>query len=1384
MSDVTQLPAYVQLRYQENGVISRMEGDIRRVTDNAKRQFTDAFQEVGRQIDRSLSVERNAAGALDLQADKLREVASAAQARAIAAEEVARATRMAAQAEGDYSQKARNVIAATEAMAREERDAAAAALARAEAAEQVQIQLNKQASATQEVINATSLGTVANRQLVNSTQAVRQASVQAGQQLQDIGIMLYSGQQAAVTFAQQLPQLAFALSGLEGQTNKTLDKVGKFATFLAGPWGLAVGVAVGVLGTYIASLLQSEEAADDSSAAQQSLADQLDITKNSWTEITKAVDEYNNKQRIANETTLQAAEAAQIQAKQNYETAISWRTRLQETLKVYQAEVALGPTGPNGQGQIGASAGASAIASMLASLDADIKQLETARDNTTFDLASARAEIATDGSAAIKEQFAERRQEVKALGLDVEELTRRLSDLNRQEKAALDTLRETNKARSGSTTAELGRQASLGEMTALIKQLFPGATVTSGLRPGDKGSDHSVGRAIDFVPSGGMGMYTTAEVEQILSDAGVTIRRSGTGKKQIFGPGRPAKNPGDHDDHFHVAWTGSVNADRVADAREKAAEQAAKRLQQIMERSGETVARISERFDEQPRLIDQANAAQRRLNDTIVDMQAELAKLEADDPRRAGIEQVISEAQAAKGVVEDALVRPFEHLREESERRLEIESLLAAGMVDEAAALQEITRLEQVIGDLNDQQKEDVLDTVRAERQRSLELERQRALLDAQLDVLDTARNGLQDILSGRSTDLLGDLKQSLMDLRGARLFDDLFGDVFADLQEELGRNTPLGRANSALAKEVDTSATHVLDFGQAVQRATQMVAAATAANDNGPYGAVAPGSSFEQAFAAIAGSGGVEGVGEPIVVKAGGDTEIGRRSSAEIADKIAAGIVNPLLEGMGDLFGTGFTQALGGVLSGVLAGYIRGGKPGAVLGGAKGLLDSVKGDSKLLGGLSDALGGALGGAEKGTQIAGIAKALGIGFSSSGAQVGGAIGSLFPMIPGGDIIGAIAGGIIGKIIGGTKRGSATVGNVGGELGVTGVRGNSSSRKDSAGDLAGSVSEAVARIAEQLGASVDSSAGAVSIGIRDKNIRVDRSGRGITKTANGAVDFGEDAEAAIRYAVRDLITDGVIKGLSDAENRLLQAGDDIEAAIRDVLDFRSVFDRLKEYKDPVGAALDRLDKEFERLIDLFDRAGASAEEYAQLEELYGLERAKAIQEATERMTGSLKALLDDLTIGDSGLSLRTRRSNALTQYDALAARVAAGDTSAYDDFAEIARQLLDIERELYGSTQAYFDRLSEVTDLTRTRIEADTNIAELAAGRDSPFDGAGNVRDAIVDQNEWLRYLPAINDNIIALGRGALIQGSREGSGGGAAQGFVFDTPAPKAVKNF
>ena len=618
----------------------------------------------------------------------------------------------------------------------------------------------------------------------------------------------------------------------------------------------------------------------------------------------------------------------------------------------------------------------------------------------------------------------------------------------------------------------------------------------------------------------------------------------------------------------------------------------------------------------------------------------------------------------------------------------------------------------------------------------------------------------LTKLLSGRSTDFFGNIRQSLLDLQGARLFEDIFGDTFRDLEDELSRNSPVAKANRALATEIDGTTFQASRVEQALEDLADTTIKTTETIKNGP---ATPGDASLPTAA---------NDDDVLITVQAAETDLARKSIKDIAESIAEATVQPLIAGFEDVLGPKFTQSLGAVLEGVLAGYIRGGTTGGVLGGLRGLAFELGPDvfgkaatDQILKGLD----GALSGAQTGTTINAISEALGLGGSTTGAQLGGAAGSFLP-IPGGDIIGAIAGNFIGSILGGTKRGSATITGV--DSGIS-TRGNSNSRSEAASGLAGSVQDSLKQIADALGAETGNFA--VSIGVRKDNFRVDTSGRGITKTSNGAIDFGQDEAAAIAFALGDAIADGAIKGLTEAENRLLQASGDIQKRVQDVLDFRNVFDRLKQINDPVGFALDQVNSEFEDLIDLFTRAGASAEEFAQLEELYGIERARAIEEATRATVGSLQDFLDQLTIGNDALSLRDRRNLARDRFDGLAERVQAGDTTAFDEFTQVAQELLGIERQISGSRSPFFDLLTEITGLTEGAIASQQSLIDAANDADNPF-GSGQGNPA--NDNELVSAIGLLGGDLLD-GLGARLDAINQNLGTLIAQGQLAVAGGPR-----
>jgi len=329
--------------------------------------------------------------------------------------------------------------------------------------------------------------------------------------------------------------------------------------------------------------------------------------------------------------------------------------------------------------------------------------------------------------------------------------------------------------------------------------------------------------------------------------------------------------------------------------------------------------------------------------------------------------------------------------------------------------------------------------------------------------------------------------------------------------------------------------------------------------------------------------------------------------------------------------------------------------------------------------GTGTAMGQLLFGQNKGAQI--------------GGMIGGSLGSLLGPI--GNIVGSIIGSTLGKLFGGgAKYGSAVVG----ANGVT-VGGNNDNSKGAATGAGGAVSDAIGAIAQALGGTVGNYA--VSIGETDGKWRISTTGRsGELKSKYSDVQvFGKGdaaAEAALKAAIADAIKDGAIQGVSAAVGRLLQSGGDIDKQVSKAQLFQSVFKELKAQTDPLGSALDDLGTQFNALKAIFDEAGASAAEYASLEQLLALKREEAVdaarQSKVDKITDQFELQIRALElIGNSEAALAASRMLELAGTKATLQPIRQfvyqleDARAVMDQFGPLAEDLRSYRKELVGTS---------------------------------------------------------------------------------------------------
>lgn len=748
--------------------------------------------------------------------------------------------------------------------------------------------------------------------------------------------------------------------------------------------------------------------------------------------------------------------------------------------------------------------------------------------------------------------------------------------------------------------------------------------------------------------------------------------------------------------------------------------QEAEKLGQVADQTRERVAGITSQWNEQPKLIDQAAKATRDLADITATLglkaldydrligELKIAKPEGFEAQIALLEtakkalgDIASDAAKAGPIISEGMLRPFTEFVAESAKQAEIDTLRLTGREDEANAMQQILNLEKQMGPLSEGRKQAVLDTVKAERlmQRALEENEQllqRAVQSA--NVFQDAITGIVakpfDISSYKNafSSIFGDFQKNFASSITSKFLGGDLGKQFEDVLRQ--KSDPLG----ASADQLTQSALELHKSAIALAQAGQTLAAGATGPTAGEIAAT-PSAYLPTAGGAAPIGGALSSIGSAIGGGAGSFLSL----FGQIATQVG-GASNTQTQILGAGLDTAdYTkrvldyQKRSALLADPVQYYNLLGKT------VGGKLDQTLGSGGLFGSIGGKLGTVLQGVQLGQMAGALLSALGLKGKGVGigSSIGGGIGALVGG-PLGAIIGGLIGGLVGSLFGKKKKpkGFATIG--GDEFGNLDVSktGGKTAQKQESSKAANNVIDAIERIAEQFHLLIDASLGKVTVGIRGDDYRVDPTGGGRTK-GPGVLNFGQDAQGAIEAAILDLINDGVLVGLREGTKTLLNNARNLQSGLSKALKFEDVFKKLKEYKDPLGAAIDELDFQFNDLRKIFAEAGASAAEYAQLEELYAIERADVIKKAAKDATATLKALFEELTYkGDFGLSLRTRETNAKAAFAPFQQQIQSGQPVDQEAFSDAARALLDVERSIYGSTQQYFEILALVTSLTQ------------------------------------------------------------------------------------
>jgi len=1245
----TDIVARLQLRAEqfssETGArFAELKTRARDAAQDIRSDFTGAFGEVQRLAQTSLQMPRTAAGSLDLSKEiaQLNLSASAAEIRAQALRELSIAQTAAAGSTSVATQALRLEADASAVAALGEESHAREIRERVIALEAVQRELDQTTSKTRQL-------TTAEHEAATATRSAGGSFTMLGQQFNDFAVQVTSGGSAAIAFAQQLPQASYALSTMGG-------RLGAIGTFLTGPWGTALTIALVVLTPFVAKLWETEKAAELATEGTSQLGAAQSVMADLFGKASSRIAEQNELLLVN----------AQLKAINLRTEAVEKRKSSAKTLDRADEQtwgnLAKGAFTLDGVGPLSGTPDAANTAAALRGI---------VRNYQSGKLKPADALKMTEG--------------MNFDGVNVSK-------------------KEFQQALVDATEAKLNDR-----LAALIDTSLESGKIATGLeKPNNKK------------------------------------------------PKRPPKP-------------------KSTDARDEFGRDAADKIASVMDQ-----------FNESPPQLRQVNQQMRVLDDLIEDIGRR---------KPPGFEKLIEDARTAKTVVRDALDRPYREFVTQQRESLAVGRLVLQGRDAEAEALQNVLRLQQQMGPLTDDQLAGVRELAEQHERVERALEAQRRLVDiyvGSVDNLQRSFRGFLDDLDGNTGSALKNLFGSICDTLKGMQRDLLINAVFGGVDEEVeryvrkmtGRQTPseilseqAKAAGSVLSGAVNDHASAANDFVSSLRQMTDALNdQRLGARGYSPDALRAAAAGPMALISGMVGSVGSAGIKAFTPSAANDDVQeieiTGQRQrllrSSDVLSVAIEGVARNLEKNLGIKVPQKLLQSLDKALPTILDGMSYGSLGGSVF-------------SSITGGKDDKLASSLGGVLGNVAGKSLAKPIeGLIGGVLGKTLGGFAGPL----------GSIAGGILGNVMSGlftSKQWSnATLGmNAYGE--VTGAAGNGRGNSSiaAATGTANSVAKGVNQLADQLGAKILSMPG-ITLGTWDGKYRVadttttkklnyDNFGKNVLH------DFGDDQQAAIEYAIRYSISKAVVTGISKASQNILKSGQDLETAINKALMIESVPRDLKAMLDPVGAAVDDLNRKWQRTVDALKEGGASAEQMTQAQQLYDLQLSQ-VKNSTASASQSLKDFLDTMKLGSSSpLSLRDQESTALLKLKPFLDQISTGQSIDQDKYQQAAQAYLDVERSMYGSTQKFFEAFDAIQAATSKAISTIDNAQPITAAVESPFAKATSTNTAATAKAAQATAEMTEGTNAL-LGQAVALLQEIVGTGGGSD--FIGEARNYKAVARY
>lgn len=750
------------------------------------------------------------------------------------------------------------------------------------------------------------------------------------------------------------------------------------------------------------------------------------------------------------------------------------------------------------------------------------------------------------------------------------------------------------------------------------------------------------------------------------------------------------------------------------------------------ESAAEEIARINAEWDLQPKLIDRANVETLKLNNLIADLGRR---------KPPGFEKLIADANAAKQAIQNGLDRPFTDFVQKQRESIAVGQMVLRGREAEAAALQDALRLQDQQGRVTDEQLARLLQMEKTQLRIRDALEDQRRVVglygsavgdvqrtfDAFLATLETKpQNALKSITSG--------LTASFRGLQNSLISEQLFGGMQREIErwvaQRSGGSTPADLLKQQVTGAGDVWTKHLSDAGTGLDTLTKAFLSAAntfggpragAANDNGSMDELAKSLARDSAAlktSLAAGDRPGTGGGDDVINIIGhklpetfGQAATKITTAAELFNHVGSGLVDNFERLIGVRLPATLEKTLkdnlGNVLQGVGLGQL-GGSAFSALGGK---------DDKL----ASSLGGVLG------KKAGDALSKPIS-DAIGGTLGKTLGSFAG--PLGGVLGGIAGDLLVGLFKSAPHGASTItSGDNGTLSASKGFGNNAAAQAAAQGEANTVIQGIQQVAQALGANINAFSG-ITVGTYKGKYRVNAGGGtqlgGYAGSASqnesqyGLYDFGSDQAAAIQFAIAQSIQKGVITGISQASINILKSGQDLSTALTKAQLIEAIPRSLKAMLDPVGAAVDDLNRKWQQTVNALKEGGATAEQMAQAQDLYNRQLGQ-VKASTDAADASLKNFQKNLIVGsNSPYSLRDQEATAKAALQPFLSSINAGSAIDQQKYQDAAQAFLDIERQLYGSTSQYFDALDQIQAATSKAIATIDNATPITAAVDNPF----------------------------------------------------------------